>query len=294
MMKDEALFEVRESPLGGLGVFATRDLAVGHELFAEEPLVFAIALGFFNYCCRGCVACDVTNAAALPTACRCGARYCTPACAETDAVRHRAAECDWLERYREMRSVFAAQRLSKDDVLFIQSLVACVGRKASLLSLAAGVDRRGADADVNTLALVRAVSGLDVDEAELERLGRVEQANAMGWHVMTAAGALPVGRAVYERASRFNHSCRANVARLRDGRKMRFVVKRRTQAGEELCITYVAPGAAEKHRQLRQDFGFDCRCDGSDPSADEVCAECGGETVAGRCVFGHDRKISQK
>jgi hypothetical protein len=43
-----------------------------------------------------------------------------------------------------------------------------------------------------------------------------------------------LGRAVYVEGSFFNHSCDANVARVRDGRRLLFVAKRDVQPGEEL------------------------------------------------------------
>lgn len=90
-----------------------------------------------------------------------------------------------------------------------------------------------------------------------------------------------LGRMVVPEASFFNHSCDANVSRIRVGRRMVFFANRPIAEGEECCITYSSRGE-ERKAFLWQHYGFHCGCvfcaTGGDPRLrTEHCPRCGCE-----------------
>ncbi len=94
-----------------------------------------------------------------------------------------------------------------------------------------------------------------------------------------------------------DHSCDANVSRVRVGRQMVFFAARDIHAGEECTITYSSRGAAERRVFLREHYGFNCECalcargeDVRQPSA--RCVRCGCERWdGGLCVVCDARRI---
>lgn len=74
-----------------------------------------------------------------------------------------------------------------------------------------------------------------------------------------------MGYALYPTASYFNHSCDANVAKVRVGREWIFTAKRDIAAGEECCITYLGGdedelSVDERRARTREHWGFECGC----------------------------------
>lgn len=74
-----------------------------------------------------------------------------------------------------------------------------------------------------------------------------------------------LGYGVWPEACFFNHSCRPNVRKSRDGREWSFWASTDIQEGEELCITYL--GGEEKdldveqrRDKLKTEWGFWCGC----------------------------------
>lgn len=70
------------------------------------------------------------------------------------------------------------------------------------------------------------------------------------------------GCALYPSASYLNHSCAANVTRVRNGRLITFLTSRDIQPGEELCIQY--GNHIDEEYEIRQkdlkEWFFDCGC----------------------------------
>jgi hypothetical protein len=255
----------------------------GTVLLEETPVVFAIHLKLWNYCCRGCLQCDVGNPEPLRLACECGVRYCSAACQKKDAQIHEQI-CGTLNRYRQLRPYLASRKYSLEDVIFIQSLVAMwQQREAGVLQLSEGQKRREST-DAEVFDLCQAVIEEEVDTALWEQLAGIEQNNAMGVFSVfkEAAGALELGRALLLLGSRFNHHCCPNVARVRRGKAMAFVTIRAIAKDEEMCISYLQLDAADKHATLKRDYGFECKCKGG--GENEWCKQCGGELIKGRCV----------
>ena len=63
--------------------------------------------------------------------------------------------------------------------------------------------------------------------------------------------------------SRFNHSCKPNVAHAFADPYERVYAVRDISAGEELCTAYISPVLSKQERQstLQRNFGFTCNCE---------------------------------
>ncbi|KAI9301711.1 hypothetical protein BJ944DRAFT_271057 [Cunninghamella echinulata] len=71
-----------------------------------------------------------------------------------------------------------------------------------------------------------------------------------------------LGYGIYPSAVYFNHSCHANVIKLRHGDQMHFYTKRDIQLNEELCISYgnVDTPFLERRQRLLDHYHFICQC----------------------------------
>lgn len=74
-----------------------------------------------------------------------------------------------------------------------------------------------------------------------------------------------LGYGVWPEASLFNHSCRPNVRKAREGRLWSFWAAEDIQDGEELCITYLGGeekelDVSQRREKLKDEWGFSCCC----------------------------------
>ena len=231
--------------------------------------------------------------ASLPESCQCGVHYCSASCRQRDLSRH-AILCPLLARLAASRPHLAALQTRRDDVSLLQALLECAASPPIRRLAPMPADPRPLPDELLELAAAILEEREEVDAEVLRELASVEQNNAFGLNVAVPGGAaIPLGRAVYLQASRFNHACNPNVARIPDGAEMVFVTRRAIDANEELFISYCRPGLIDKHDALRRDYGFDCLC----KEEDEVlpsCNLCGAEMVFGKCVYHEKDTILDK
>ena len=71
-----------------------------------------------------------------------------------------------------------------------------------------------------------------------------------------------LGWGIYPSAVYFNHACNANIAKIRDGRNMRFIAKTDIAANQEACISYGSVGETVQERRARllEHYHFWCEC----------------------------------
>jgi hypothetical protein len=71
-----------------------------------------------------------------------------------------------------------------------------------------------------------------------------------------------LGWGIYPSAVYFNHSCDANVYKIRDGRSIKFIARRMIEKDEEACISYGSIGedAGERRARLLEHYHFLCSC----------------------------------
>lgn len=100
-----------------------------------------------------------------------------------------------------------------------------------------------------------------------------ERANSFGLWEMSSTGENGVndgvsddlellGWGIYPSAVYFNHSCDANVVKIRDGRRMKFIARRMIEKGEEACISYgnVGEELDARRSRLLEHYHFLCQC----------------------------------
>ncbi|CAO3652746.1 unnamed protein product [Mucor hiemalis] len=71
-----------------------------------------------------------------------------------------------------------------------------------------------------------------------------------------------LGWGLFPSAVYFNHSCDANVYKVRDGRKIKFIARRMIEQDEEACISYGSVGGSleERRSRLLENYHFLCNC----------------------------------
>lgn len=71
-----------------------------------------------------------------------------------------------------------------------------------------------------------------------------------------------LGWGIYPSAVYFNHSCDANVIKLRKGRSLQFIAKHEISPGQEACISYGSVGedVKERRQRLKEHYHFFCAC----------------------------------
>ncbi|KAI8991780.1 hypothetical protein BDF20DRAFT_909509 [Mycotypha africana] len=71
-----------------------------------------------------------------------------------------------------------------------------------------------------------------------------------------------LGWGIYPSAVYFNHSCDANVKKVRDGRNIKFIARRPIEQGEEACISYgsIEESVNERRSRLLEHYYFLCQC----------------------------------
>ncbi|QQP39233.1 SET and MYND domain-containing protein 4, partial [Caligus rogercresseyi] len=74
----------------------------------------------------------------------------------------------------------------------------------------------------------------------------------------------PIGLAIYQKASYFNHSCFGSIVRYFEGNIMHLRALHPIEVGEEVYEnygpTFYFKGTSERQRDLRHRYWFDCRC----------------------------------
>lgn len=107
------------------------------------------------------------------------------------------------------------------------------------------------------------ISGMN-EESWIDAISAVES-NAFGIFSQGKQQEL-AGRAVYPKASMFNHSCNSNCEAQRDGRNLRIIVKDSAlpiEKGTELTLSYIDTKLPKSSRQyeLKTNYFFDCECE---------------------------------
>lgn len=97
-------------------------------------------------------------------------------------------------------------------------------------------------------------------------MARADHHNAFGIRAGSDDNEEYMGYAVYPAASFFNHSCRPNIAKQRNGRYWTFRTSKSIAIGEECCITYLGGderdmSVLDRQARLKEHWGFQCNCE---------------------------------
>lgn len=120
---------------------------------------------------------------------------------------------------------------------------------------------------------LQSVPTLAVDHALFRSIFFRERANSFGiWEsgddeIAKVEGGVTddvelLGWGIYPSAVYFNHSCDANVIKVREGRNIKFIARRMIEKDEEACISYGSIGEDVNHRRARllEHYHFLCQC----------------------------------
>eukprot|EP00727_Mastigamoeba_balamuthi_P014378 m51a1_g9565 hypothetical protein (609) ;mRNA; r:910920-912829 len=284
---------LRESPRGGVGVFATKRVRAGQTLYTERVVVCAVRDRARCYHCL----------AALPRRpwpCRgsCGRLYCSPECEKEAHGAYHSPLCgkrlEVLEALVDrsttasglsplvMWKVVGAALLSAlprmpgsalpaapADVPPFSHLCRCTDHAAGAPRPHLVLQAHGMIAMFEgiTAALGRPLS-LDpgITFSTMMDLRAAVDNNAIALRPnRPGARMADVGVALMTTGSMFNHSCEPSAAwegSLDTGNTLRFVAARDIAAGEEVTISYVDQSAewVLRQRALVGQYGFLCRC----------------------------------
>lgn len=283
------MFQEVRLPNKGRALVATQDIAEGTLLLVADPEC-AVLCDYETTC----FFCFSERAEGLPWQRRCKecgvARFCSEVCKESATAVHSKVECDAFKNVLRLRNTFDDDL---DDVLTLCSLI--IARERSPVEWDALCWRENVDpAFVDRIA--RAASEVlqrdDISRVYAEKLLGQDELNCFGIDAPMPDGELGadgepdvnyVGKALYLKASSFNHSCLPNVVRVRQGRRFYFITRDAVKAGQELCISYMN-SLRHKDREARmamlfEHYGFHCDCplcSGAVAEANrKMCRRCG-------------------
>eukprot|EP00051_Salpingoeca_urceolata_P014947 m.190961 g.190961 ORF g.190961 m.190961 type:complete len:360 (-) comp18242_c0_seq7:79-1158(-) len=291
--------EVKAIPGAGLGLCATEDLPARTQVLAEMPVASVSLLPFQ---CSQCLR-PMQRASAVPCP-RCldegGASpevYCSDDCRGVAFDNHHKAQC--VEQRKGMLHLREVASRDKRAALYIKMAERIIGMACArgiegllpeLQSLVLPtVQEAGCEPGYMVDLYARLTKSLGLSEKQLARfdyglfckLSRLLDVNAFSVHAHPPGMQLdmccgpdgshpPAGLAVYELASRFNHSCDPNVVftinpQSEFGHAMFAYTTRDVARGEQLCITYldlpdVSQPCPRRQHLLKQTHYFHCAC----------------------------------
>lgn len=238
-------FEVRTTAGAGRGVFAKKRLNRGeHILTTPGPTAYVVLKDYRKETCSWCFAYDRGRAWKIR---KHSVTFCKQDC------------CDaWVRKYDGSRyKELMTRKLDWDIASFFLS-----DNGSESLSQLVSNDCVWQTAD--HLAHEQAWTHLNLDPLRCETLVEKASHNAFG---IRPEGDMSefMGYGVWPEASFFNHSCRPNVQKKRNGRVWVFEAAGEVKEGEELCITYLGGEEDElvvgaRSERLNQEWGFRCRC----------------------------------
>ncbi|XP_045470200.1 SET domain-containing protein SmydA-8-like [Harmonia axyridis] len=247
---ENAPWALGESPLGGIGIFATRDIACGEEIFRDYPVIDGPRIKHSNS--LFCVACyKQTNLAPCPK--RCGLPICSKIC-----TQHHQSECHQIKTKRS--------EVQEIDVELFKNLtpLRCLSlREDDKAVVAILKHHKGSNHGIEVDKLKSI--GFKFEEQEEDYIRRVccvMDANA--FEVMIEnEGKESDFRGLYPLASLVNHSCVPNLTHAFDQNKV-MVVKACVpiREGQELFHSYVRLIWSTPTRQfnLVKTKHFICKC----------------------------------
>lgn len=250
---NEPCWVVKESPLGGLGIFASRDILVGEDIFKDYPII--IGTRTITSTQIMCVVCFTiqekmcTNKCGLPVCEKC-----------SNSTKHQK-ECKFInsrknEDFNEV-SMILYQNFTPLRGLFLNEK-----DKQVLLNLKA---HNGQQHEFEIDLIKDQVIGLKFDNNEedfLRHVCKVLDANAFELVSGTEENNVTL-RGLYPLASLANHSCVPNTMHVFD--KNHVMIKRASnfiQKGEEITHSYTRLIWSTPTRQynLHRTKHFRCKC----------------------------------
>ncbi|KAK5166907.1 uncharacterized protein LTR77_007636 [Saxophila tyrrhenica] len=266
--------EVKTSPLGGRGLFATKKLAQGDVVIAmDRPLVAVLDEHRIEDTCSWCFSwteLPVLSGAGVNqalkdnwcTGCK-KVKYCSKACQSKAWKAIHKQECKKLSaQSEEIPNLVVAAMQILAGLNLGNSLY---GDVQNMETHRDEFEKLGAKKwDVMQLMSHTAVkfSGQEDNKSNLERAKMVVCAMMCNSSRLVTPTFDPLGLVLDPSTAVMNHSCSPNAVVVFDGPKLSVRVLERVQQGDEITISYIDSSAPYGVRQaeLRDQYFFTCNC----------------------------------
>ncbi|XP_012543033.1 SET domain-containing protein SmydA-8 [Monomorium pharaonis] len=255
---------VARSPLGGRGIFATRDIRVGELIFTDAPLL--IGPRCYKYLSM-CIVCYKSNCPLFPCDHGCGLPICSTEC--ENSAMHVQGECEFLREWMPT----CGSTWSKDlllAVVLIRSLMLSKEQRKLLYAFECHTNlTRTYEIDL----LQRNVASLPSEE-QMELMRRTcDVFNTNSFEVVVVSsrdeGHTTSLRGLYPMGALQNHCCVPNSRHHFDDQQRLYVsATLPIAAGEEITMSYtnLLWDTSTRRQFLRITKRFSCNCNRcSDP-----------------------------
>ncbi|XP_043860494.1 histone-lysine N-methyltransferase SMYD3 isoform X1 [Dromiciops gliroides] len=262
---DRSKLEKFRSPAKGNGLRALTSLRPGELLFTSEPLAYTVCKGSRGIVCERCL-------------CR---KEKLLRCSQCKVARYCGSECQkqaWQDHKRECKCLRSSEpKFPPDSVRLLGKVVFKLLREPSCASeqlysffdLESNIKnlseekKEGLRHLAVTLQLYLKVEIQDASQLPpafdiFESFAKV----ICNGFTISNGEMQEVGVGLYPSMSLLNHSCDPNCAIVFEGPRLFLRAVRNIQLGEELTICYldVLAPSAERQKQLREQYCFDCDC----------------------------------
>ena len=263
---------VRDSPVGGKGLFAWKDVAAGEGINTiMRPLVLVLDTRRLADTCSNCLEwssqvflrsiVDEYEPPSLKACLGCKTmRYCSKKCQAESWKREHKHECKLLGKLQEKGALPNAARAV---LRMLQIAAGPFGRELrQMKSHLNTITKNGGQRAENLLVLstgIHEYSGTPFGIEFVQEMFALVLTNSLTHYTSTYD---PLGIAVDPLAAKANHSCEPNCVVVCDGASLHFRTIKSIKKGEEIFISYIDPSQPFNRRQheLQDKFYFQCKC----------------------------------
>lgn len=231
--------EVRSSPLGGVGLFATKDYAQFSVIFSDTVLAGVLHSHALTTHCSGCFQPPLS-------------KYPLQRCSQCKTIRYCGTKCqraDWPQHREECKLIQEASRLGHTATETMRLLVRLVPH-----DLGSGSNFELSEQYYTYFAQTVAMLQLMMPHLNLDAGQQMEKLRIVKACASEFRGNIGQGLFTHH-LSKVNHSCRPNVTFLGPPKKAFAIALRDIKAGEEITLGYL-----DDVEELKDHYSFDCRC----------------------------------
>ena len=263
---------VHNSPLGGKGLFAPKDIGAGEGIFnIMRPLVTALDNRRLKDTCANCYEwtagvfihelANEYEPSNLQTCAGCKTlRYCSKRCQAESWKREHKKVCKLLGRLHQKGTLPNASRaiLRMLQLATGPSSRALLDMKSHLNKITARGGQRAEYLLVMSTG-IHEYSGTPFGIEYVQNFFAIVLTNSLTIWTPTFD---PLGIAIDPLAAKANHSCNPNAVAVWDGLELQLRSLRPIRRGEEVFISYIDPTQPYSRRQheLDEKFYFECNC----------------------------------
>lgn len=267
--------EVKSSPLGGRGLFATRTISPGEPLLSlDRPLVTALDVERIPDTCAWCFAWTE-----LPVLSGAGVNQATIVnwCTGCKKVKYCSRTCQskaWKAVHKRECKIFAAQEeIVPNVVVAVIQMMDGINHGKQEYQALLGMENHRDDFEKGGGKRLEAMRLMA--HTALKMTGEKEKTEGMQPILMAMCCLMcnssrivtstfdPLGLALDPKSSSINHSCEPNAVVVFDGPRLSVRALKALKAGEEVSISYIDSSAPYGVRQaeLKDQYFFTCHCE---------------------------------